>query len=34
VVAATLVAAACGGDDTPTDVVLETHDSFADSKAV
>ncbi len=29
-----LVAAGCGGDDTPTDVVLVTHDSFAVSDAV
>lgn len=29
-----LAAAGCGGDDTPTDVVLLTHDSFAVSDAV
>jgi thiamine transport system substrate-binding protein len=32
--AVALVAAGCGGDDAPTDVVLLTHDSFAVSDAV
>ncbi|HEY7381774.1 MAG TPA: thiamine ABC transporter substrate-binding protein [Gaiella sp.] len=34
VAAAALAAAACGGDDAPTEVVLVTHDSFAVSKPV